>query len=219
MNSQFTEFTQAQARALPVIILADVSGSMGAYGKIDALNQAVRDMLAAFASGDDLRADIQVAVVTFGGGGARVHVPLQPASAVEWTDMKASGGTPMGAAMALAADIIEDRGQIDSRAYRPTVVLVSDGAPTDNPQAGLNRLTKEGRAQKADRMAMAIGADADLDMMRAFLPAGRELFVAADARRIADFFEFVTMSTTTRSRAVNPNDIPQMQSPFDIDAL
>lgn len=219
MNSQFTEFTQAQARALPVIILADVSGSMGAYGKIDALNQAVRDMLAAFASGDDLRADIQVAVVTFGGGGARVHVPLQPASAVEWTDMKANGGTPMGAAMALAADIIEDRGQIDSRAYRPTVVLVSDGAATDSPQAGLNRLTKEGRAQKADRMAMAIGADADLDMMRAFLPAGRELFVAADARRIADFFEFVTMSTTTRSRAVNPNDIPEMQSPFDIDAL
>jgi uncharacterized protein YegL len=219
MNSQFTEFTQAQARALPVIILADISGSMGAYGKIDALNQAVRDMLAAFASGDDLRADIQVAVVTFGGGGARVHVPLQPASAVEWTDMKASGGTPMGAAMALAADIIEDRGQVDSRAYRPTVVLVSDGAATDNPQAGLNRLTKEGRAQKADRMAMAIGADADLDMMRAFLPAGRALFVAADARRIADFFEFVTMSTTTRSRAVNPNDIPQMQSPFDIDAL
>lgn len=218
MNSQFREFTQAEARALPVIILADISGSMGAYGKIDALNQAIRDMLAAFSSGDDLRADIQVAVVTFGGG-ARVHVPLQPARAVEWTDMKASGGTPMGAAMALAADIIEDRGQIGSRAYRPTVVLVSDGAATDNPQAGLNRLTKEGRAQKADRMAMAIGADADLDMMRAFLPAGRELFVTADARRIADFFEFVTMSTTTRSRAVNPNDIPQMQSPFDIDAL
>lgn len=218
MNSQFREFTQAEARALPVIILADISGSMGAYGKIDALNQAIRDMLAAFSSGDDLRADIQVAVVTFGGG-ARVHVPLQPAGAVEWTDMKASGGTPMGAAMALAADIIEDRGQIGSRAYRPTVVLVSDGAATDNPQAGLNRLTKEGRAQKADRMAMAIGADADLDMMRAFLPAGRELFVTADARRIADFFEFVTMSTTTRSRAVNPNDIPQMQSPFDIDAL
>lgn len=219
MNNQFKEFTQAEARALPVIILADISGSMGAYGKIDALNQAIRDMLAAFSSGDDLRADIQVAVITFGGGGARVHVPLQPAGAVEWTDMKASGGTPLGDAMALAADIIEDRGQIGSRAYRPTVVLVSDGAATDNPQAGLNRMTKQGRAQKADRMAMAIGADADLDMMRAFLPAWRELFVTADARRIADFFEFVTMSTTSRSRAVNPSDIPQMQSPFDIDAL
>lgn len=218
MNSQFKEFTQPEARALPVIVLADISGSMASGGKIDALNQAMRDMLAAFDNADDLRAEIHVAVITFGGT-ARLHVPLQQAGRIRWTDMSANGGTPMGAAMSLAADLIEDRNQIPSRAYRPTIVLVSDGAPTDDLQAGFDRLTKQGRASKAHRMAMAIGADADTDMMRAFLPAAGELFVAADARRISDFFEFVTMTTTTRTRAVDPNDIPKMQSPFDLNEL
>lgn len=218
MNSQFKDFTQHEARALPVIVLADISGSMGTGGKIDALNQAMRDMVAAFNNADDVRAEIHIAVITFGGT-AHLHVPLQPASQVKWTDMQASGGTPMGAAMSLAADLIEDRQQIPSRAYRPTVVLVSDGAPTDDLQAGFDRLTKEGRAAKAHRMAMAIGADADTEMMRAFLPPTGDLFVSADARRIADFFEFVTMSTTTRTRAVDPNDIPKMQSPYDLNEL
>jgi len=43
--------------------------------------------------------------------------------------------------------------------------------------------------------------------------------VSADARRIADFFEFVTMTTTSRTRAVDPNDIPQMQDPFGLDRV
>jgi uncharacterized protein YegL len=218
MTTQFNDFSQSELRTLPVIVLADVSGSMAEHGKIDALNQAMRDMLAAFASGDDLRAEIQVAVITFGGS-ARLHVPLQPAHRVRWIDMEASGGTPMGAAMGLAADLIEDRGLIGKRAYRPMVVLVSDGAPTDRLQPSFDRLTKEGRAHKAHRLAMAIGADCDLGMMRSFVPPDRDLFVSADARRIGDFFEFVTMTTTSRTRAIDPNDIPDMQDPFGLDRM
>lgn len=218
MTTQLNAFTQSAARPLPVIVLADISGSMAAAGKIDALNQAMRDMLAAFANGDDMRAEIHVAIITFGGA-ARLHVPLQPASTVKWVDMSAGGGTPMGAAMALAAELVENQELIPSRAYRPTVVLVSDGEPTDNWHDALERLTKQGRAQKADRMAMAIGDDADVDMMKAFIPPDRQLFVAADARRISDFFKIVTMTMSTRSRAVNPNDVPPMCSPFDLDAL
>lgn len=219
MATQLKEFTSSAARPLPVILLADVSGSMAADGKIAALNQSVREMLATFASTDDLRAEIHLAIITFGGE-ARLHTPLQPASSVQWTDMAANGGTPMGQAMSMAADLIEDRERIPARAYRPTVVLVSDGQPTDHWEQGLSRMTKEGRAQKADRMALAIGADADVEMLRRFVaPATDRLFGAADARRIKDFFQFLTMSVTTRTRSANPNDVPPMQSPYDLDQL
>ena len=215
--SQPEKFITLSARPLPVILLADVSGSMAESGKIAALNQAVRDMLAAFSSSDDLRAEIHVAIVTFGGD-ARVHVPLQPAGAVQWTEMQASGGTPMGAAMTLAADLIEDREQVPARAYRPTVVLVSDGQPTGEWEGGLERLTRQGRAQKADRMALAIGGDADVEMLRRFLGDDQKrVFVAADALRIRDFFAYVTMTMTARGRSATPNDIPKLQSPFDLD--
>lgn len=216
---QLKEFTTSAARPLPVILLADVSGSMAADGKIAALNAAVRDMLASFAISDDLRSEIQVAIITFGGS-AQVHIPLAPAGKVQWTDLSADGGTPMGRAMELAADLIEDRGAIPARAYRPTVVLLSDGQPTDRWEPGLQRMASEGRAQKADRMALAIGADADLDVLRRFVaPATDRLFGAADARRIRDFFNFLTMSVATRSRSVNPNALPPMQDPYDLDRL
>ena len=81
-------------------------------------------------------------------------------------------------------------------------------------------MTKNGRAQKADRMALAIGGDADTDMLRRFLnDEKKQVFVAADARRIKDFFQFVTMSVTARSRSANPNEVPQMQNPFDLDRV
>ena len=219
MTSQLKEFTSSAARPLPVILLADISGSMAAEGKIGALNQSIREMLSTFSSTDDLRAEIHVAIITFGGI-ARVHTPLEAAKAVKWADMQADGGTPMGAAMTLAADLIDDKEAIPSRAYRPTVVLVSDGMPTDSWREGLDRMTKQGRAQKADRLALAIGADADTGMLKRFLnDDNKQVFVAADARRIKDFFQFVTMSVTARSRSANPNEIPQMRNPFDLDRL
>ena len=46
--SRLKEFTTQTARPLPVILLADVSGSMGVDGKIQALNHAVREMIEAF---------------------------------------------------------------------------------------------------------------------------------------------------------------------------
>ena len=78
------------------------SGSMGVDGKIDALNSAVAEMQGAFAEEDDGRAEIHLAVVTFGGT-ATLHTPLTPASAVRWIPMQADGRT-----VALATDGVAD---------------------------------------------------------------------------------------------------------------
>jgi len=94
--SKLKEFTMSSARPLPVIVLADVSGSMSANGKIDALNDAVSEMIATFAEEDDARAEIHVSVIAFGGGGASIHKPLRPARETRWEPMAASGRTPMG---------------------------------------------------------------------------------------------------------------------------
>lgn len=199
------DFTIASARPLPVVLMADVSGSMGVDGKIDALNSAVTEMRAAFAEEDDGRAEIHLAVVTFGGT-ASLHTPLTLANEVRWTPMQAHGRTPMGAALDIVTDLIEDRERVPSRAYRPTIVLVSDGLPNDEWQGPLERLLGSERAAKAQRFALGIGADADHDVLRAFLhdPEGR-VFEAHEAREIRKFFQWVTMSVTARSRSTAPN--------------
>lgn len=206
--SKLKEFTVAKARPLPVIILADVSGSMGADGKINALNLAMKEMIESFGDESDLRAQIQVAIITFGGT-ASTHTAIKPASEIQWKDLGASGGTPMGGAIQLATQMIEDTEVIPGRAYRPTIVLCSDGQPTDSWREPLRALLGSERASKAFRMALAIGDDADHSVLQAFLDNPEsKVFSAMDARQIQNFFKFVTMSVTSRSRSTNPNLAP-----------
>lgn len=187
------------SKPMPVFLLLDVSGSMDG-AKIDSLNQAVEDMLRAFAKEE---ADIKVSIITFG---ASVELPMENISAKEasqrWQNQEASGMTPMGSALRMAKDMIEDKSIVPSRSFRPLAVLVSDGAPNDEWEDPLRAFIHEGRSQKCDRMAMAIGADADENVLRQFIEGGtqKEVFHAEDAADIARFFKFVTMSVTSVAR-------------------
>lgn len=218
MNS-LQNFTVASARPLPVIVLADCSGSMSADGKIAALNQAIAEMIRSFAHLDAANAEVHVAIIAFGET-TRIAVPLQPASRVQFPDLSASGQTPLGAALELAAGLLEDREAIPSRAYRPSVILVSDGQPTDHWTGPLVRFAEGTRPGKADRMALAIGADADVSMLRSFLGSAEpQVFRAADASQIHSFFRFVTNSVSQRSRSANPSQAIRLLPPADLDQL
>lgn len=212
------QFAAKTARPLPVIILADVSGSMEGE-KIDALNRALRGMLVSFAKESRLNAEIQVALVTFGEAGAVAHVPLMPAYQITGLkELIASGTTPMGSAFRLVTQLLEDKERIPSRAYRPTLVLVSDGYPdNDGWQMALEELSQSERAQKATHMAMAIGNDADKKMLKSFIndpeiPLFESHQHGDDMMR---FFRAVSMSVSSRSRSTTPNQILKI----DFDSL
>jgi len=220
-QSALREFTAASARPLPVIVLADTSGSMSMGGKIEALNTALADMVRAFAEEEEGRAAIHVAIVTFGGT-AQVHQALAPASELNLRPLNATGMTPMGGAFDLARELVEGlQSAPGRRPYTPALVLVSDGQPNDAWEEALSRLLESERAKKAQRFALGIGEDADASVLRRFLanPEGK-VYGAADARQIKNFFRWVTMSVTVRSRSMNPNasaadDFP----PSDLDEL
>lgn len=201
-----TDFAMKTARPMPVIILADTSGSMGVDGKIDALNQSLRDMARSFADSDRVKAEIHLGIITFGGT-ASTPVAFEPAHQIgHIDDFIATGGTPMGAAMSLAQGLVEDRELIPSRAYRPVLILASDGYPTDDWRRPFDALINSERASKATRMSLAIGTDADEDMLREFSnDIEAPLFHANDAAAISRFFRAVTMSVSANSRSQNPN--------------
>ncbi|MEZ4436948.1 MAG: VWA domain-containing protein [bacterium] len=212
------EITLSRARPLPVIVLADVSGSMSVNGKIQALDEAMRAMIQTFASEDDLRAELHVAVITFGGA-AREHLPPTPAREVRWSSVQAAGNTPLGDALDLARALVEDRDRIPARAFRPVLVLVSDGLPDPGWEAPLAALLASPRGAKADRFAMAIGPDADEAMLARFVAHPEHgVFRGADAGRIRQFFDFVTMTVQSRSRSVRP-DAPLMRVPLSLRTL
>jgi len=206
-------FTKASARMLPVILLADVSGSMSVEGKIDALNEAVREMTATFANETAARASIHVAIITFGGQ-ARLHQPLAAATDIEWVDMATEGNTPLGAALDLATSLIDDKDQLPKSAFRPTVVLVSDGWPNDDWERKLDAFIAGRRTGRTQRLAMGIGSDADEVMLRRFVAdTDTPIFHAEDATQIASFFRYVSQSVSVRSQSTDPNALPQIQDP------
>ena len=201
------EFAIGSAKPLPVYLLLDVSGSMGGE-KINNLNEAAHDMIRSMADEEKMEVEILISIITFGSD-VNVHLPATSASQVDWQDLTAGGMTPMGGALRKAKEMIEDKEIIPLRAYRPTIVLVSDGRPGDAWEEPLNVLIKTGRSQKCDRMAMAIGQDADENVLKRFIDGTEhELFYASNAKQLHEFFRYVTMSVTTRTRSQNPNEIP-----------
>jgi uncharacterized protein YegL len=219
--SSLKKFAVAAPRPLPVIVLADASGSMGENGKIEALNAAIKEMVATFSKESRLRAEIQVGLITFGGK-AQMHLPLVAAHSVAgFAELKAEGVTPMGAAFDLARQLLEDKDRIPSRAYRPVLILLSDGQPTDDWEAPFKALCDSERAQKATRLAMAIGPDADEAMLKDFAnDIEAPIFKAHNARDIHRFFRAVTMSVTTRTASQHPDlSTTFVVPPPDDDAL
>lgn len=221
--TSFSKFAVAAARPLPVLVLADTSGSMSEGGKIQALNAALKDMVKSFARESRLRAEIQVGLITFGGA-ATMQLPLTAAQAItKVDDLNAAGKTPLGSALNLARELLEDSERIPSRAYRPVLILLSDGRPTDDWKAPFEALSKSVRASKASRLAMAIGADADENLLKSFAndPAA-PLFKAHNARDIQQFFRAVTMSVAARAASQNPDlsaafELPSASEDDDLD--
>ena len=203
---KLNKFVSSKARPLPVIIMADISGSMSINGKIEALNQSIQDMISSFATESRMRAEIHLSIVTFGKN-VQEHIKLAPAHQVSIDQpLVAEGTTPLGEACRLVKELLEDKEMIPSRAYRPVVVLASDGYPTDDYQAAFNDLIQSERGQKATRLALAIGNDADEELLSAFnndLEA--PLFYAHNASEIGRFFRAVTMSVAAHSQSQSPN--------------
>ena len=201
------EFAIGSAKPLPVYLLLDVSGSMRGE-KINNLNKATYDMISSMADEEKMEVEILISIITFGSN-INVHLPATSASHVKWKDLTAYGETKMGGALKKAKEMIEDKEITPSRSYRPTIVLVSDGRPGDVWEEPLNDLAKTGRSQKCDRMAIAIGQDADENVLKQFIDGTEhDLFYANNAMQLHEFFRYVTMSVTTRTRSQDPNQIP-----------
>jgi uncharacterized protein YegL len=213
------DFLIQKARLLPVVIAVDRSGSMGVDGKIEALNIALKNFVDSVKDEDSAKAEIQVALYSFGDENATCDLPLSPINQISISDYNAHGKTPMGGAFRKLKELIEDKTMIPSRSYKPTIVLLTDGIPTDDWESPMSELINKGRSSKAFRIAMAIGDDADKNMLSKFVSSPEYLVTGESARDIRKFFRFVTMSVTQRMKSQTPDMpiIPQMPDDDTLD--
>ncbi len=213
-------------RPLHFFYLCDCSGSMAAQGKMQALNQAIRQSLPGMTAvaRDNPEARVLVRAVSFADQ-ANWHIPEPtPVDSLEWRDLQAGGCTAMGAALQLVAQQLHTP-PMEERALPPVLVLISDGQPTDDFEAGLVLLMREPWAQKAVRLAIALGHDADLEVLQQFIgpaPANqlerspRRPLQASNATSLAQYIQWAStavvgaasMPTSRLGNAAEDTNIP-----------
>lgn len=113
-------------------------------------------------------AEVLVRALKFSSG-AQWHVS-QPTPVIDfkWTDLSADGVTDLGQALTMLAAQLRIPPMSD-RALPPVLVLISDGQPTEDFNQGLQTLMNEPWGKKAVRIAIAIGEDADTEVLQKFI--------------------------------------------------
>lgn len=202
-------------RPLHVIWILDCSSSMEGE-KIESLNTAIRDAIPYMRdiAKSNPHAEIMVRAVTFSSG-AKWHI-LNPVKIedFEWQDIKANGVTDMGKAFSLVAEQLKTP-PMPERALPPLLILVSDGMPTDNYKEGLAKLMNEPWGKKAVRIAIAIGSDADEDVLKEFI-GNREIPVlrANNATSLINYIKWV--STVVLKETSSPSSQTSSSSSSNI---
>jgi uncharacterized protein YegL len=157
-------------RPIHFIWLCDCSGSMSVDGKIQALNNAIREAIPHMqaVANDNPNAQVLVRAISFSSG-AQWHI-AQPTAAEDftWTDLSADGVTDMGKALSMVAEELKIP-PMSERALPPVLVMISDGQPTDDFSEGLGQLMSLPWGKKAVRVAIAIGEDADHKVLETFI--------------------------------------------------
>jgi uncharacterized protein YegL len=201
------------SRPLHIIWLLDCSGSMSQGGKIEALNNAIREVIPAMrkAAEGNPEAQFYVRVLKFSSGAEwHVHEPTLLAD-FKWSDLVAQGETDMGQAFALLAAELGKLPQ-NARMLPPQLILVSDGKPTDDWRGGLQALFDMPWGKRAIRQAIAIGQDADQETLRKFIDNQERPVIRADnAEQLIRYFRYVSTSVAAATPGKDP--LPKPEEP------
>ena len=192
-------FTNSATR-LAIAVVADVSGSMTGEPIIK-LNGGLN--LFSKEANDDKQVarSAEVAIVTFGGI-AKVELNFASVLNQKIPTLTASGSTPMGAAVNLALDILDERKKTYKKAgveyWQPWMVLMTDGAPTDSIDEAAARTSALVMNKKLTIFPIGVGENANLKILEEFSPKRSPLRLKGYSFK--EFFEWLIKSVSEQSR-------------------
>lgn len=163
-------------KPLHFIFVLDVSGSMLRGGRIQALNNAITEVLPHLR--DEARAnphaELLVRVLAFANEPQWIIEQPTQVDQVHWQRVEAvpRGFTELGSALQTLAGALDELDESHS-AFPPAIILVSDGRPTQSSgitfAEGLQALLNNRWGATAVRLALGVGRDADMHSMRRFI--------------------------------------------------
>ncbi len=211
MTEEFdaVEFADNPEPRCPCVLLLDTSGSM-AGPAIQELNAGVKAFQESLQKDQLAMLRVEVCIINFG----PVNLMQDFVSAGEFVapEMTANGLTPMGEAINLALDKIDERKQTYKTNgisyYRPWIFLISDGAPTDEWQSAAQRVQDAEARKKVAFFAVGV-ENAPLNVLGQITPRAP---LKLNGLSFKEMFVWLSTSLTSVSRSMPGEEVP-IQSP------
>jgi len=202
-------------RPLHFFWVVDCSGSMMGE-KIGTVNNAIQSVIPEMVNEarDNPNAQLFIRTIKFSSGAQWVTEGTVPVEDYAWDDLQADGVTDMGAAFdKLCAEL--EMPPMPERALPPVLVLLSDGAPTDDYRAALDRLLRMPWGKKAVRIAISIGSDADDSMLAEFTSAPELVLQANSAQALVKMIKWASTAASQVSAPASRPIASRPNNPLD----
>ena len=194
-----TQRVEIPRKTMVLFFLVDTSGSMSG-DKIGSLNDAIRETVPDLKDLSCCNSDavIKIAVLQFDTN-VRWLTP-QPVDSEQfvWSDLNAEGLTSLGAAieelnvkLSKSAFMHEATGS-----YAPVIILLSDGEPTDNFEAAMQKIKSNAWFKHSIKVAIAIGNGADKNILAQFTGNSEAVIEVHNKAALKSIIRFASITSS-----------------------
>lgn len=209
-------------RKMILFFLIDTSGSM-CGAKIGSVNDAIENVLPMIGeiSDENPDAEINVAALEFSTETRWLYDEPKEAKDFIWQKVEADGLTSLGEACEELNKKLSRTGgfmptSTGSGYFAPAIILLSDGGPTDNFDAGLKALQGNQWFRNAIKIAIAIGDDADKGVLKQFTGSSEAVITVHNIDALKKMIRIIAItSSKIGSKSTSATDSSKQEQVID----
>jgi len=203
-------------RQMVLFFIVDTSGSMEGT-KIGAVNTAIREVLPELKGVGGSDVDLKIACLKFSSGCSWMHPSPVPVENFQWNNLTANGVTDFGVACKELSDKMSKDKFLSapSASVAPAIFLMSDGEPTDDYKSGLAALQQNNWYKYAIKVAVAIGDDANVDVLKEFTGNIEAVITVHTPEALRKMIRFVSITSSQIGSKSQPMQNGQIESKQD----